>query len=194
MERFIRRAFALAIETASALAEPAMALDDVAKRELKRWTHKTVKRATEDLIGFHFNTMVAALIEFTNALADMKSDAVLRSAEWRRAIETLTLLMAPATPFVAEEMWQALGKPFSVHQQDWPEFDPALAQDDEVEMIVQINGKVRDKIIVPAELPEERARELSLASERIQEHLAGAEPLRIIYIPGKLVNIVIKPG
>ncbi|CAN5871651.1 leucine--tRNA ligase [soil metagenome] len=194
MERFIRRAFALATETAATLTGPPMLLDNAVIRELQRWTHKTIKRVTEDIAGFQFNTMVAALIEFTNALIDMKSAGLHGSAEWRRAIETLVLLMAPSTPFVAEEMWQALGKPFSVHRQEWPEYDAALARDDEIEMIVQVNGKVRDKILAPAGLTEDRARELALESVRIQEHLAGSEPLRVIYVPGKLVNIVVKQG
>jgi leucyl-tRNA synthetase len=192
MERFVRRAYGLVSEAADEGDEPPTSPDKGAKRELQRLTHKTIKRVTEDITTFQFNTMVAALIEFTNALTETKTEAIRRSPEWRRALETLTLLMAPSTPFVAEEMWQLLGKPYSVHRQHWPEFDPELARDETVEMIVQVNGKLRDKLVVPAELPEARARELSLASERIQEHLAGREPLRVIYVPGKLVNIVVK--
>jgi leucyl-tRNA synthetase len=190
MERFIRRAFALVMETAALATEPQIPLDETTSRELQRWTHKTIKRVTEDLIGFQFNTMVAALIEFTNTLTEMKTTDIVRSGEWRKSVETLTLLMAPSTPFVAEEMWHALGQSFSVHLQDWPVFDPLLARDDEVEMIVQINGKVRDKIVVPADLPDDRAKEIALASSRIQEHLAGKQPVKVIHVPGKLVNIV----
>src|SRR5690606_8812870 len=109
----------------------------------------------------------AALIEFTNALVEMKTEVIQQSAEWRRTLETLTLLMAPSTPFVAEEMWQMLGKPFSVHRQEWPELDAELARDETVELIVQINGKVRERLVVLADLAEEQARTLALGSERI---------------------------
>jgi leucyl-tRNA synthetase len=192
MERFVRRAFGLVGELASVQSEPPSVLNSSVQRELQRWMHKTIQRVTEDIADFEFNTMVAALIEFTNALTDMKTEAIQRSRGWRHALEILTLLMAPSTPFVAEEMWQMLGNPFSVHRQEWPRFDPEMARDDEVEMIVQVNGKVRDKLVVQAGISEERARSLALASDRIQELLAGKDPIRVIYVPGKLVNVVVK--
>ncbi len=98
--------------------------------------------------------------------------------------------MAPSTPYVAEELWERLGKPYSVHQQAWPSFDPALTREETVEVVVQVNGKVRDRLSVLADLSEERARELALASERVQDALGGKEPAKVIYVPGRLVNVV----
>ena len=107
------------------------------------------------------------------------------------AIETLILLMAPVTPHIAEEMWERLGKPYSIHNQAWPEFDPELTKEEEITLIVQVNGKVRDRIVVPADIDEERAKITALASEIVQRHMGGKEPRRIIYVPGRLVNVVV---
>jgi leucyl-tRNA synthetase len=191
MERFIRRAFTLVAEVGT--IEPSTTPDPAMARDLERMTHKTIQRATEDLADFQFNTMVAALIEFTNYLSEIQDDNVRRSAEWRKAIETLTLLMAPSTPFVAEEMWELLGRDYSIHQKPWPEFDAALAEDQEIELIVQVNGKVRDKIVVGALIEEAEAKVIALGRPRIQEHIAGNDIDRVIFVPGRLVNIVVKP-
>ncbi|MDP9364007.1 MAG: leucine--tRNA ligase [Chloroflexota bacterium] len=189
MERFIRRAHALVAETGAGPfdGEPTAA-DDA----LRRLTHRTVARVTEDLDAFQFNTMVASLIEFVNELMRMRQadPAVIRSPAWRDALEALTLLMAPSTPYVAEELWEKLGEPYSVHLQAWPTFDPALIREATVEIVVQVNGKVRDKLSLPADLPEAEARELALASERIREFLNGKEPAKVIYVPGRLLNVV----
>jgi leucyl-tRNA synthetase len=159
---------------------------------VRRETHRTIQRVSEDIGDFRFNTAVAALIEFTNWLTKRKDDPIARSVVWREAIETLVLLMAPMTPYVAEEMWERLAKPYSVHQQAWPEFDPELAKADEVEVVVQVNGKVRDRLVLPADVSEERARELALGSDRVRDHLKGREPAKVVYVPGKLVNVVVR--
>ena len=99
--------------------------------------------------------------------------------------------MAPSTPFVAEELWERLGKPYSVHHQSWPEYDPALTQDDAVEVVVQVNGKVRDRLLLPVDLPEEDARARVLTQPKIAEVLGSREPRKVIYVPGRLINIVI---
>ena len=107
------------------------------------------------------------------------------------AIETLLLLMAPVTPHIAEEMWERLGKPYSIHNQAWPEFDPELTKEEEITLSVQVNGKVRDRIVVPADIDEERAKITALASEIVQRHMGGKEPRKVIVVPGRLVNIVV---
>jgi leucyl-tRNA synthetase len=157
-----------------------------------RETHKAIQRVTEDLDGFQFNTAIAAVNEFVNALTKQKDEPVSGTPEWRQALETLTLLMAPLTPHLAEEMWERLGKPYSVHQQQWPEFDPELIKEDLVEIVIQVAGKVRDRMLVPADLGEEEATELAMSSERVCEHVGDAKPAKFIYVPGKLLNIV--PG
>jgi leucyl-tRNA synthetase len=142
------------------------------------------------LNDFQFNTMVAALIEFTNTLYEIRTPELSRSSEWLEALRTLVLLMAPVTPHVAEEMWCQLGLPYSVHLQSWPEFDDALARDDEIEIVIQLNGKVRDRIVISANLPEPEVRDLALSLPKVAERLATDEPKRVIYVPGRLINIV----
>jgi len=100
-------------------------------------------------------------------------------------------LMAPVAPHIAEELWSRRGKPYSIHQQSWPAFDVELAKTDEITLVIQINGKVRDRLQVPADISEEAARQQALASEIIQRHLAGKEPRQVIFVPGRLVNIVV---
>ena len=100
------------------------------------------------------------------------------------------LLLAPAAPHIAEELWHRLGHQESVHLQPWPEYDEALTVDARITLIVQVNGKVRDKIDVPAEVSEEEARRLATESPRVQPHLDGASVRQVVYVPGRLVNIV----
>ncbi len=190
MERFLRRAYGLVAEAANA-PQSTSDVDPAFQRELSRLTHKTIKRVTQDLVDFQFNTMVAALIEFSSGLQAMKRDEYLGTAEWRSAIESLVLLMAPSSPYVAEEMWDLLGNTYSVHHQEWPAFEEELAADDQVELIVQVNGKVRDRLMVVPDLSEDGARELVMASAKVQEHLGGGHVRRWIYVPGKLVNLVV---
>jgi leucyl-tRNA synthetase len=189
MERFLRRAFALVAETGAGPFDGEPAATD---ERLRRLTHRTIARVTEDLDAFQFNTMVASLIELVNELMRLRQahPTIVRSPAWRQALETLTLLMAPSTPYVAEELWEKLGKPYSVHLQAWPTFDPALIREETVEVVVQVNGKVRDKLSLPADLPEAEARALALGSERVRDLLNGKEPAKVIYVPGRLVNVV----
>ena len=111
---------------------------------------------------------------------------------WRETAETLTLLMAPSTPYVAEEMWSRLGNPFSVHQQPWPTYDEALTVEETAEVVIQVNGRMRDRLTLAKDAPEDEARAAALASERVQTHLDGKSPVRVIYVPGRLINIVVK--
>ncbi len=159
--------------------------------DLRRWTHKTIRRVSEDMESFSFNTIVAALMEFTNALQKAKGTAVCGAEAWREAIETLLLLLAPCCPHIAEELWARTGRTYSIHQQAWPEFDAELAAEEVVTLIVQVNGKVRGRIEVAADIGEEEAKETALADENVRRHLEGKEIRRLIYVPGRLVNIVL---
>ncbi|MBA2775923.1 MAG: leucine--tRNA ligase [Chloroflexia bacterium] len=189
MGRFIRRAFLLVSE--SATRELNGSAPDEAIAGLRSLTHRTTKRVTNDLDGFHFNTMIAALIEYINELMKLKDTPIADAPVWREAMETLTLLMAPSTPYVAEEMWSRLGQPFSVHQQSWPVFDEALATVATVEIPVQVNGKVRDRIVVPTGSSQEALLELAKSCAKVQEHMAGKTVVREIVVPDRLVNIVV---
>jgi leucyl-tRNA synthetase len=162
------------------------------ERALRRVTHQTIQKVTNDYEKFRFNTMIAALMEFTNTLMAAKDSAVYGTAAWNEAIDTLLLLLAPACPHIAEELWVSTGHPYSVHQQAWPTFDPALAAEEIITLVVQINGKVRDKIEVPASIGEEEAKKLALSSERAAKWIEGKQVTNVLYVPGKLVSIAAK--
>jgi leucyl-tRNA synthetase len=188
MERFIRRAFQLVLEGAG--RDFTGTAPEADTRAIIKWTHKTVARVTNDLGDFQFNTMVAGLIEFVNELMRRKDASEANTPEWRTALETLVLLMAPSTPYASEEMWEMLGKPYSVHQQSWPTYDAELAKDDVVEIAVQVNGKVRDKLMLAPDAPEAEALAAAAASAKVQEHTGGRELKRVIYVAGRLLNII----
>ncbi len=156
---------------------------------LRRKTHQTIKRVTQDLEGFSFNTAIAAMMELRNLLREVKP-ALYGTAAWDEAVDSLLLLLAPFAPHITEELWARLGKPYSIHQQLWPAWDEAIAAEQTITLIVQINGKVRDRIEVPADIPEADAKALALQSEAVARHLAGRQPRKVIYVPGRLVNIV----
>jgi leucyl-tRNA synthetase len=136
--------------------------------------------------------MIAALMEFTNYLTRVKETDAVTASAWEAAIEKLILLLAPTAPHLAEELWQQTGHSYSIHNQNWPEWDAELARDEEVTLVVQVNGKLRDRISVPVSITESEAVELALKSERVQAHLKGKAPLKKIYVPRKLVNLVVR--
>ena len=161
-------------------------------RALRHLTHKTVKRATDDFEEFRWNTAIAALMEMTNGLTQARDAGPVDRDAWEEAIQSLLLMMAPLAPHIAEELWERTGRPYSVHAQTWPAWDPDLARDEEVTLVVQVNGKVRERIQVAADIAEGEAKELALASPLVRRHLEGHDIARIIYVAGKLVNIVVK--
>ncbi len=176
----------------SVAAEPPPAGGDAAaSRELTAATQRAIRDVTEDLDGFRFNTAIARLMELTTALARARESGGVDGATWDRSVETLILLTAPLAPHIAEELWERRGQPYSVHLRAWPEFDEALVAEETVEIVVQVNGKVRDRLTLPAGATEAAARERALASERVQAWTEGKEPRRVIYVPGKLLNIVV---
>jgi len=157
---------------------------------LRRWSHKTIQRVTEDMEEFAFNTIIAGLMEFANALQKAKETPVYGTEAWDEAIDTLLLLLAPCCPHIAEELWGRTGRPYSVHQQSWPEFEPELAAEEIVTLVVQVNGKLRARLEVPADIDEETAQQAALADENVQRHIGDKEVRRIVYVPGRLVSIV----
>jgi leucyl-tRNA synthetase len=157
---------------------------------LRRMTHQTIKRVTEDFEKFEFNTIVSALMEMTNALYKHRKTTEGTPA-WDEAVNTMLLLMAPVTPHIAEELWAKRGKPYSIHQQAWPQWDPAIAAEEMITIVVQINGKVRDRFEAPATVTEAEAKERALATEGAKRHLDGRSPKTVVYVPGRLVNIVV---
>ena len=160
-------------------------------------THATIRRVTEDIEQFKFNTIIAALMEFNNYLVKAKATAVYATPAWDEAVDSLLLMLAPEAPHVTEELWQqrhgaaGFDAAASVHQQPWPTFDPDLAKADTITLVVQVNGRVRDKIEVPAGITEAAAREMALARPAIQKWLEGVEVRKVIFASGRLINIVV---
>ena len=167
--------------------------DPAADRSLERARHRTVNLVTERVENFQFNTMVSALMEYTNALAEARTAGNVDTALWDDAIEALVLMLAPSAPHMAEELWARLGRPYSVHQQAWPNFDPEKAKAEEVEVAVQVNGKLRDRLLLPASITEDEARARAAASPKVAEVISSGQIVRVIYVPGRLINFVHKP-
>ena len=134
--------------------------------------------------------MIAALTEFTNRLMLWRESPVTVTPEWRTAVETLVSLLGPAAPYAAEELWEQLGMPYSIHTQPWPTWDETLLIRRTVEIVLQVNGKVRDRVTVAPDASEDDVRALAFANDRVATVLNGGEPRKVIYVPGKLLNIV----
>ena len=167
--------------------------DATVGNELRRETHRTIKKVTEDIEGFQFNTAIAAMMTLTNTLSRTESDdATVSSPEWREAYDTLLLLLAPIAPHITEELWERTGHEYSVHSQTWPTWDDSLTVSEEVTLIVQVDGKLRDRLTVPADIAQDAAQEAALASEKVRAAMGGKTPARVIYVPGRLVNVVTK--
>jgi leucyl-tRNA synthetase len=158
-------------------------------RDLLHWTHKTIRKVTEDLGAFHFNTAIAALMEFVNYLHKVQI-AASGTPAWREALKSLVLLLAPMAPHIAEELWERLDEPYSVHLQPWPKFDPMLAQAQLSTLIVQVDGKVRDRVEVPVGISEPEAKALALRNPKVIKFIDGKSVRDVIVVPGRLVNVV----
>jgi leucyl-tRNA synthetase len=160
--------------------------------EFTREIHRVVKRVTNDLENFKFNTAVAALMQYLNYLYDRQEDGI-GADLWREAIETFTILLCPIAPFITEEIWQeVLGhKADSVHQVEWPSYDEELIAADEMVIMIQVNGRLRDKVTVPVQISGDELREVVLVRPKVKRYIEGKEVRRFIIVPEKLVNVVV---
>ena len=164
-----------------------------AERELSRLTHQTIKKVTEDLEEIHLNTMISTLMELTNYLTRVKETQAVAASAWEESLDILLRLMAPTTPHLSEELWQKTGREYSIHNQRWPEWDEELAKDEEITLVVQVNGKLRDRITVPASITEaELPSLLQERAKRANDFLKDKKILKRIYVPGRLVNFVVQ--
>ena len=203
--RFLKRVWRFFDETVNFLRVMPVEMDtdgDLEKelKELRRQIHTAIKRVTEDIDKrMQFNTAIAAIMEFVNYLYTFR--------EWwdkhieppiqgcillRQAADTLILLLSPFAPHIAEEMWQRIGNRKTTHQTPWPEYNEAFLKTDEIEIVVQVNGKVRQKLSVSSGIDEESLKVKSLEDPRIQEWTNGKEIKKVIVVPKKLINIVVK--
>ena len=183
--RFLGRVWRLLIDDRADEVKLTEAVQDTtADRDTLRKLHLTMQKVTEDLEAMRFNTAIAALMEFSNHLTPLHSRP-------RSVLQTFILLLAPFAPHLAEELWSALGHQTTLAYEQWPKYDPALTKADAVEVPVQVNGKLRSRIIVPAGIDSEQLKAAALADERIRALIGGKEPHKMIVVPGKLVNIVV---
>lgn len=184
--RWLRRSWALLLEPAGRPAAGEQVLKD-----LRRKTHQTLRRLTHDFERFEFNTIVSGLMELMNEMYKARESGAAGSAEWKEACDIYLRMLAPVAPHIAEEIWARLGKPYSIHTRPWPEVDQQAAADEMITLVVQINGKVRDRINVPAGITEEAAMTAALNSPAILKLLEGKPPRKVVVVPGKLVSIVV---
>ena len=170
-------------EKNSSTASPEM------EKKLRKSLHQTIKKVTNDLQNFRFNTAIAAVMSFRNVL---KAEAKASGSEvWTECLEGMLLMLAPIAPHITEELWQKL-KPGSgsVHMQPWPAFEEELAAKDLITLVVQVNGKVRDRLEIPAGTSKEETEKSALATPKIQSYLDGKQIRKVIVVPERLVNIV----
>ena len=165
---------------------------DVEIRALRRAVHQAIKKVTEDIESFSFNTAIAALMGLRNTMKGAKDAPVVHTDAWDEAVDSLLLLMAPFTPHIAEELWHRRGHKVSIHLERWPQWDEAVAAAEMITLIVQVNGKVRDRIEVPAGVEDAEAERLARASETVQRYVGDKRIVKVIVVPGRLVNVVAK--
>jgi leucyl-tRNA synthetase len=183
--RLLDRIWRLALEVAARAQ-----VDAPTDGELLRTTHRTIDRVTDDVLRrFQFHTPIAALFELVNEIFKVKDDPA-RAGEVGFATETVVSLVQPYAPHVAEELCERLGHS-RLWETAWPVADPALVASDTVEVVVQVNGKLRDRLHVPVGTPEDELVALALESERVQAHLDDGEPRKTIVVPDRLVNLVV---
>jgi leucyl-tRNA synthetase len=189
VHRWLARVWGAALGTDGAVTSIGAEGEEL-ERALRRETHRTIAAVTEDYETFHFNTAISKLMELTNALVRAREAGLAGSPVYREGVEVLLKLVAPVAPHVAEELWARRGGEYSIHRQPWPVADPALATAETIELPVQVDGKLRDRLVVTPDTPADEIEQMALASEHVQRYLAGRDPVRVVQIPGRLVNVV----
>lgn len=192
--RFLNRIWNLVQEFTESLAKLGTGSEDVTSElELSKLTHKTIEKVTGDINSIKYNTAVSAMMECVNGFYKIKDSAGFAdTGSWRFALESIVQLVAPFAPHIAEELWHDLGHADSVHIDHWPVLDEKMLQSETLTIAVQVNGKVRGEIEIGMDAPEDEVKQKSLAQENVKAHTEGKEIIKFIYIPGRIVNIVVK--
>lgn len=195
--RFLNRVWRLVNNNVDLIKAAGEAKESASEEDtgLRRQLHETIKKVTEDIERFNFNTAISAIMELVNGIyryQDKLELAEQNPALLREVLEKTVLLLAPFAPHLTEELWRILGHDGSVHQQDWPVYDPAALVREEVKIVIQVNGKLRERLQVPVGISQEELETRVLDLERIRALTEGKEIVKIIHVPGKLVNIVVK--
>jgi leucyl-tRNA synthetase len=194
MFRFLNRVWRLFegdVQVQSGSFDHARADYSQSDRELLRKLHLTIKKVTNDIERFHFNTAVSAIMELANAMQSYRDAHGPQTSAYAEAATSLLLLIAPMAPHIAEELWHRSGGTGTVHMQPWLQFNEELAASEVVTVVVQVNGKVRDRLELPSDVSQEEATQAALQSPRVRQYLDGKEARQIHYVPGRLVNIVL---
>src|SRR5581483_6976688 len=196
VSRFLAKTWRLVAPRPAAAAGDMQNLSPAA-RALQRKLHQTIKRVSDDFGGrWHFNTSIAAIMELVNQLQSATGEGAeagqIPAALLRDVHRSLVLLLAPFAPFLAHELWETLGETSPLLKHPWPEYDPALAKEDEVEIAVQVNGKLRARFLIAADSPEDEVRQRALSEERVRASLDGKQVVKAIVVPNKLVNVVVR--
>lgn len=187
--RFLQRVWNLAQE----LDEADTTQDDAAAPQLRRVTHRTIKRVTDDMEHMGYNTAIAAMMELVNDLYKIKAEhGFSAGAAWQESLTAFVQLLAPFAPHIAEELWEQLGNEGSVHISEWPTYDTQYLQTDTVTVAVQVNGKVRAEISIAPDATEPQAVAAAQAHERMQPYLTGKTVAKTIYVPGRILNLVVR--
>ena len=187
--RWLNRIWGIASEKYVTSADSV--LDHEMESETQQAVHKTIKKVYEDLDKFKFNTAIAALMELSNHLTKVWNAKNVSVEVWNDSIQQFLLMLAPIAPHLSEELWEMNGYEFSIHNQKFPDWEESLVVDESITLIVQINGKLRDTISVDSGISEEIAQEAAMSSEKIQGHINGTTIKKVIYVPDRLINIVV---
>ncbi len=173
-------------------AGPQTQPDGSVSKTLRRKVHQTLQHVARDFEAFEFNTIISSLMELLNEMYQARDAGAAGTPEWNEAGEYYLKMLAPVCPHIAEELWTVhLGKPYSIHQQSWPKLDEAAAKEDQIEIPVQINGKVRDRVTVAADASEDAIKSAALASAVVQKYLDGKQPMKVIVAQKRLVSVVV---
>jgi leucyl-tRNA synthetase len=197
IQRFLSRVYRFFVRNTSPGGEKAGSSDgsglSAEARQIRRKFHQTIKRVSDDFQGrWHFNTSIAAIMELVNELYGVEDRIKNARALLAEVQKSLVLLLAPLAPYLAHELWEMLGEQGGLLRARWPKYDPELAKEEEIEIPVQVNGKLRGRITVLADASEEFVRERALADEKVKAAIAGREIVKLITVPGKLLNVVVK--
>ena len=184
--RFLGRVWRLMIDDrAETVILSASVVDAAPPEDQLRMLHKTIKAVTDDIDRLSFNTAISRMMEFTNFMSSQETRS-------KSVLEQFVLLLNPFAPHIAEELWNALGHQNTLTFEPWPTWDPALLVEDTVEVPVQFNGKLRAKITVPANSDAAALEALARADEAVQKNLEGKTVVKVVAVPGRMVNFVVK--
>jgi leucyl-tRNA synthetase len=194
--RFLGRAYRLVAQRAQAVAAAGRSRDGADRaRRVRQVTHRTLKKVTGDVEErTHFNTAIAAVMEMVNFLYLVEDDAwedPATAPALREAVEILVLMLSPFAPHLSEELWAMIGNNRLVSLSPWPAVDEDAARAEQIEVVVQVNGRLRSKVVADAGAEEEEIRSMALADPRIREHIEGKTVRKVVYVPKRLVNVVV---